>query len=135
LAIPHSTPLAEDWQAGRFEKCTDLEMANELLTFIENLDGITSTVVSDHILNLFQEVRGTLPDDKPRMLDVIRAFLDLNPEDQRLYQVGRRAGVFACIDHMQIPHRRAEAQAICRELGVTPENVDDITNQLVTRYI
>ena len=135
LAIPATAPLAEDYQAGRFDKCTDLEMAGELLTLIENLDGITSTVVSDHILNLFQEVRGRLPRDKEQMLNVVRTFLDLDSQEQRLYQVGRRAGIFACVSHMQVPHRRAEAQAICDRLNITPENVDQIADRMVTRYI
>ncbi len=135
LAIPAAAPLAEEYRAGRFDKCTDLEMAGELLTFIEHLDGISSTVVSDHILNLFQEVRGKLPRDKERMLNVVRTFLDLAPQEQRLYQVGRRAGIFACVSHMQVPHRRAEAQAICEQLNITPENVDEITHRMTTRYL
>ena len=135
LAIPSSAPLAEEWRAGRFDKCTDLEMARELLTFIENLEGITSTVVSDHILNLFQDVRGKLPRDKQGMLEVIRTFLALDPKEQRLYQVGRRAGIFVCVGHMQVPHRRAEAQTICEQLNITPENVDQIADRMVTRYI
>jgi hypothetical protein len=92
-------------------------------------------VVSDHILNLFQDVRGKLPRDKERMLNVVRTFLDLDPQEQRLYQVGRRAGVFACVSHMQVPHRRAEAQAICEQLNITPENVDEITHRMTTRYL
>ena len=53
LAIPDSIPLHTDWTAGTFEKCTDLEMAEEILLLIEQLSGITSMIKSDHILNLF----------------------------------------------------------------------------------
>lgn len=135
LAIPPSAPLADEWRAGRFEKCTDLMMAHELLAFIENLDGISSVVASDHILNLLQEVRGRLPDDKQQMLEVIRTFLALTPSEQALYQVGRRTGIFACVAHMDVPHRRAEAEAVCRALSVTPGNVDEVTDRIMRSFV
>jgi hypothetical protein len=53
LAVPDRAPLYADLEAGRFEKCPDSETAQELLLFLQNLKGITSTVRSDHILNLF----------------------------------------------------------------------------------
>jgi hypothetical protein len=72
LAIPNHTELYQDFDAGRFEKLTDREMAEETLLFLEHLEGITSTIKSDHILNLFQEVDGRLPEDKAAMTAVIR---------------------------------------------------------------
>ncbi len=36
-------------------------MAEEFLLFLDHLDGVTSKIKSDHILNLFQEVDETLP--------------------------------------------------------------------------
>ena len=135
LAVPDGAPLAEDCRAGRFHTCTDLLVARELATFIENLDGITSTVVSDHILNLFQDVEGTLPQDKNRMLEVIHTFLAMEPHERMLYQVGRRAGIFSRISHLEAPRRKAEAQAVCRQLGVTPRNVDEITGRMMKGFL
>ena len=135
LAIPNHTELYEDFAAGRFEKLTDREMAEEILLFLESLDGITSTVKSDHILNLFQEVDGRLPDDKDAMTSVIRAFLDLTPEDQVIYQVGRRLGLFARLADMTSPDRRARAEQACQLYGITPENVDRTIDELMKRFI
>ena len=59
----------------------DTMVAEEILLFIESLEGITSTIKSDHILNLFQEVEGTLPEDKNRMASVIKRFLSLGLEE------------------------------------------------------
>jgi hypothetical protein len=67
LAIPPNTPLYEDYAAGRFDKATDIEMAQELLLFLESLAGITSAIRSDHILNLLPEVDGQLPQDQARL--------------------------------------------------------------------
>ena len=33
-------------------------MAEEILLFLESLDGLTSFIKSDHILNLFEEIEG-----------------------------------------------------------------------------
>jgi hypothetical protein len=135
LAIPDRAPLSEDYKAGRFEKCTDIEVAEEVLTFIEKLEGITSVVKSDHILNLFGDLEGALPRDKARMTGILHAFLAMEPEHQRVYQVGRRLGLFAGLSDMRDPHRLANAEKACRELGVTPDNVDQITDQLAKRFI
>jgi hypothetical protein len=135
LAIPPHAPLFEEYRAGRFEKCTDSMVAEELLLFIEKLDGITSVVKSDHILNLFIDLHGRLPKDKERMLRLLRTYLAMEPSDQLLYQVGRRLGVFTRIRDMEDGPKRAEVEEACRVLKVTPHNVDEITDQMMIRYI
>ena len=80
LAIPDHLVLAQDVAQGRFEKASDVETAQEILLFLESLEGITSTVVSDHVLNLFEDVGGKLPGDRDRMVAEIRAFLALEPK-------------------------------------------------------
>ena len=135
LAIPNSAPLFEDWQSGRFEKCTEIEVIQEIRMFVERLDGITGVVKSDHILNLLQDLEGRLPEDKERMLNILRDFLEMDAERQALYQVGRRIGVFSGLSDMEKPNRMARAERACRELGITPENVDRVTTELMKRFI
>jgi radical SAM superfamily enzyme YgiQ (UPF0313 family) len=135
LAIPGNIPLFEDYKAGRFEKCSDLMTANEILMFIENLEGITSIIKSDHILNLFEEVEGAMPEDKEHMLSVIRSFLSMNPERRCLYQVGRRLGLFHCLGDVNNGRRMAKVEKICHELGITPENVDETIDELMKRFV
>ena len=135
LAIPIVAPLWKECIDGRFERCTDMMVVGELLTLIENLKGITSVVKSDHILNLFSEVEGTLPKDKERMLDPLRAFLAMKPEKQRLYQIGRRIGVFSTLKDMNAPLRVVRAQEAYDAFGVTAENIDHIVEELMKRFI
>ncbi len=135
LALPSHAPLFEEYRSGRFRKCTDTMTVRELLTFIETLDGITSVIKSDHILNLFMELQGRLPRDKERMIETLRGFLAMDPEDQRLFQVGRRLGVFTHRKDMQDEQRRADVEHACRALGVTAENVDEITDEIMTRFV
>jgi hypothetical protein len=135
LAIPDGTPLADDQRAGRFEKCTDVEVARELLTFIEHLDGISSIVKSDHILNLFQDLEGILPQDQAAMLAILHEFLDMEPERRRRYQVGKRLGILTRIRDMEDPVRMAMVEANYRQMGVTADSVDAIMDELTRRYV
>jgi radical SAM superfamily enzyme YgiQ (UPF0313 family) len=135
LAVPNHTPLAEQLASGDFSKMTDVETAGEIRRFIGALSGITSWVASDHILNLFEGIEGRLPEDKPRMLEELDRFLALDPEDQTLYQVGRRLGLFSRIEDMAVSSRRRRAREACRRFGITPANVDAAIDELMRRFI
>ena len=135
LAIPNSVALYDDYETGRFEKCTDLMMAHEVLLFIESLNGITSVVKSDHILNLFQNLEGKLPEDKESMLEIVRRFLSMTPDRQCVYQVGRRLGFFSRLSDMENPRRLERAEKACRQFGITAENVDEVIDELMKRFI
>ncbi len=135
LAIPDRAPLYEEYRKGRFQKPTDLMMAREILLFIENLEGISSTLKSDHILNLFQEIEGAFPEDKDKMTDLLRSFLEMDPERQCLYQVGRRLGYFSRLADMESPHRFKKVQKVCRENHITPDNVDSVIEEIMKRFI
>lgn len=135
LALPEGLELAREQASGAFEKMGDRETAEELLLFLQALSGITSRVKSDHILNLFEEIDGVLPDDQERMLAVIRRFLAMDPEEQMLYQIGRRTGLFRRLDDCRDPGLRRQAQRFVEQWMVTPENVDAICDELIKRFI
>lgn len=135
LALPPGLPLYEEYRAGRFEKCTDVQMARELLSFLEQLDGITATVKSDHVLNLFEEVDGVLPGDREKLTAPVRRFLEMPPEQQTLYQVGRRLGYFHTLDDMNHPESLARSRAICAKMGITPKNVEAVIEEAMNRFI
>jgi radical SAM superfamily enzyme YgiQ (UPF0313 family) len=135
LAIPGSTPLFEEWESGRFDKMTETETVAEIALFIECLDGIDSELKSDHILNLLGELDGRLPGDKPRLLALCRRFLDLPPAERALFQVGRRIGRMHRLDDLDDPAARAGARQVMAQFGVTPDNVDAVTDALMRQFI
>jgi radical SAM superfamily enzyme YgiQ (UPF0313 family) len=135
LAVQEEVELFEDVQAGRFTKMGDIEMAKELLLFLEHLNGITSTVKSDHILNLFQEVEGQLPDDKERITAPIKSFLSMDKQKQLIYIVGRRAGVFRYLDDINDPVRMRHAENAVKSYCITLNNVDDFTAEMMKKFI
>jgi hypothetical protein len=135
LAIPTQIPLYEDFAAGRFDKATDVETARELLLFLESLSGITSAVRSDHILNLLPEVDGQLPQDQGRLMGIVSAFLELKPELQFIYRVGRRLGLMSELGDLADPGKISRIEAVCREYGLRPDDVDAVTDDLMRRFI
>jgi hypothetical protein len=135
LAVSPATPLWEELREGRFERCTDLMVAKELLLLIERLEGIGSVVKSDHILNLFADLEGTLPRDKGRMVGILRAFLDMDPARQTLYQVGRRLGVFSSLRDLDDDRKRARVYERCRRLNITAASADEFASEMMRRFV
>lgn len=101
LRIPSRVPLYEKLKDGTFTMQTDDMMAEEIRIFIENLDGITSTVTSDHIMNLLEEVAGKMPEDKEKMLGVVKAYQELPESERLIYRVGRRGGAYRSTDDLK----------------------------------
>ena len=135
LGLPENVELYKDFQSGSFVKPGDVPMAEELLLLLDNLNGITSTVKSDHILNLFQEVEGRLPEDKERMTAPLRAFLAMPPEEQLIYMVGRRTGIFSKLEDLHDSELRNHAEKARTAHRVTLDNGDDFTLEMMKQFI
>ncbi len=135
LAIPRSAPLFEDYEAGRFEKLTDVEVAREVMLFLQCLDGIESKIKSDHILNLFQDLEGKLPEDRGKMIRMVQRFLNLSAHERMLYQVGRRLGHLRGLDDLENANVRREIETLCNSYGVQPDNVDQFIDEMMKRFI
>jgi len=135
LAIPVETGLHEEVRAGRFKPLGDRKAAEELLLFIEHLEGIHSSVKSDHVLNLLQEVEGRLPDGKTAMAEPLRRFLAMHENDQLIFIVGRRTGIFSKLGEVADPYLRSHAEKAMLAYKVTADNVDDFTAEMTRRFI
>lgn len=109
----------------RYQWTSDLDQAEEILLLIERLEQVTSIVRSDHSYNLLQEIDGRLPEDKQRLLDILRTFIGMAPHDRVVFQVGKRSGHFVYLRDMNIPGRREQVEEICRRAEITPDNVDE----------
>jgi hypothetical protein len=92
-------------------------------------------VQSDHILNLFADLKGMLPQDKEHMLEILRAFLAMKPERQKLYEIGRRIGVFSSLADMENPHRMVRAERVYKQALENGEDIDRVTDELMKRFI
>ncbi|MCK5100479.1 MAG: radical SAM protein, partial [Desulfobacteraceae bacterium] len=135
LALPPRAPLAQQHENGEFEKCTDLMMAKELKLFLENLYNIDSYIKSDHILNLIETIDGKMPEDKERLISIMDSFLDMDPEQQVQYQIGRRMGLFRGPADMADTQLLNQVKETCGSHGITPSNVDAVIDDLMKRFV
>jgi hypothetical protein len=135
LAIPESVDLYQDVHDGSFIPLGDIDKAKELLLLLENLEGVSSTVKSDHILNLFQEVEGKLPEDKDLLAQPIRDFLALDAEQQLLFLVGRRCGIFSGLTDLNDTELRRHAEKALTAHRVTWNTYDEWAAGLVRQFI
>jgi len=94
LHVVSGTDLYEMMEKGEFEPTGDEDTLREIRLFIENLDGIESAIVSDHILNLLEELEGTLPGDKERLIAIIDGYFSLSEDERLVYRLGRRKGIY-----------------------------------------
>ena len=90
--IKPGTELYEDFVSGAFELCSDDEKLSEIRTVIEKAHDIDTKLVSDHIVNLLQGVKGSLRNDRQKMLDYIDGYMAQPEEDRKIYQALRRMG-------------------------------------------
>jgi radical SAM superfamily enzyme YgiQ (UPF0313 family) len=136
LAVLPVMPLSLDVEAGNFVLSTEEEMVREERMLIEHLDGISSYFVSDHILNLLEEVEGKLPGDKDRMLNVIDRYLALPFEEKMMFNLGRRMNLLKKLDDLSHPFRREIVTEAMKKISPdTPERLDKMIRELRGNYI
>jgi biotin synthase-like enzyme len=138
LRVPGRVPLHEKMKDGSFTMQTDDMLAQEMKLFIESLEGISSMVTSDHIMNLLEEVSGKLPEDKEKMLDVIKKYQALPESERLIYRVGRRGGAYRSTDDLERdPETYRKIKNLLNDIqekeGV--EGLEKFISEMVDRYV
>lgn len=136
LRIPDRIPLFQLVAEGTFQPLTDDEMVEEIRLMIDHLEGITSTITSDHIMNLLEDISGTLPQDKGRMLAGLDAYLHLPAEERLIYRFGRRGGAYRSVRDMKDLVLKRKIEKAIEEVRTThPEGIEPFLEELVNQYI
>jgi len=126
------TPLFEMYREGTWTYPSEEDKVKELRLFIENLHDITSSVKSDHIMNLLEDVEGVFPDDKKVMLQRIDRFLAMDLDDRESFIVGRRMGRFHGASDYE---KNEEVDRIKREIKRTYQSLDQGVLEMLWNYI
>ena len=135
LTLTESMPLYAAAESGTFTRATDEEIIEEEKRLLENLN-CTANFVSDHITNLLGEVEGKFPRDKGKMLAVIDRYQALSPEERLNFRVGRRAGIYTCLDDLsQSGKHETVAQIIGRISDGTGQIDENVFYAMMTRFI
>jgi hypothetical protein len=134
LAVVGRAPLHE--MVGRgFDPLDDDEVMREIRLFLENLEGVTTRLRSDHVLNLLGDLEGDLPGDHQKLLDLVDTYLGLPEQDRLAYRIGRRAGLFHGLYELDDPNRRAKADALVESVGGDPDSVDAACRELMRQWV
>lgn len=125
------TPLEQMMIDKEWTPLSEVNIIEEIKLFIENLEGISSTIVSDHIMNLIEDVEGKLPRDKDKILKVLDTFLMMNTEDQESFIIGRRLGHLRYFSDFS-PDPRLES--IKEKLKARYSSLEEAVRQIAQRY-
>lgn len=135
-AVKPGTGLYEDYASGEFTLCSDDEKLIEIRTVIERAEGIDTRLVSDHIINLLQGLKGSLRHDKEKLLAMIDGYLAKPEDEKRMYQAARRMARVVSPKEMDRMTQREKA-----ELRNFTESIKDPyewelkMNDMIARYI
>lgn len=88
------TSLYTMMESAQWVPLTQVEKVKEIRLFIEQCNANNTVLISDHMMNLLEDVEGTFPHDKEKMLSLIDTFLSMKQEDQEKFIIGRRLGIF-----------------------------------------
>lgn len=135
LRVVEGAGLDESVAAGIFEPLGDEDIVREMRMMIEHLEGITSCLVSDHILNLLEEVEGRFPEDKTTMLAVINRFLQMPENNRRNFRLGRRASLYRKLDDMQNQLLYKKVENAVQQIERSGEDIEEVISQLTRQFI
>lgn len=135
-AVKPGTGLYEDFINGNFTLCSDDEKLIEIRTLIEKADGIDTKLVSDHIINLLQGIKGSLRNDKDKMLKMIDDYLAKPEHEKRMYQAARRMALVVSPKEMsRLGIRQTEQIENLISAIPDPYQWEVKMNELICRYI
>ncbi len=135
LAIHPASPLYKSYLDGNFTPLTDDQIISEEHLLVESFEGIDSNLVSDHILNLLEEVEGKLPADKEQMLGIMKRYLNWPAEKRELFRLGRRTGYFRHLNDLDQKTLAQPVEDYYRHLQNQKITVDEQIRQLMLRFI
>ena len=81
------------------------------------------------------ELEGTLPEDKNKMMDVLKWFLALDNNEQMIFRIGRRTLAMSSKDDLYDPRRRRHTENLIIEYDITSENIDVLIERMMNRFV
>lgn len=134
--IHRRSELFDEVESGRLIPCTDMEKVLEIRSLVENIRGCSGYLASDHIINLLQDVEGSLDTGRQDMLSTIDQFLALPDDQRKLFQLARRTGRVTSVSDLQLLDAQVLNQLSDVSRSVTdPKEWENLLNRYLIRYI
>jgi len=134
LTVREGTPLEEKIAAQEFQLADDDTVVREERLLLENL-RVNSYLVSDHILNLLEEIEGDLSRDREKLLGVVDRYLEMPAEKRSNFRIGRRLGLYRFLRDMGDPDRHSQVEAIRKRLLAEGRDEEEFLEQCCRRYV
>lgn len=132
-AVPlPGTGLHDAMERGEWTPLTEEEKIHEIRLFLEHLDGVTSTVKSDHMMNLLEDMEGELPADRDSMIGLLDRFLGMDESDRDCFIIGRRIGQFRFLsDYRRMPELEQLKLELKRRFGTLDAAILEILRNFI----
>jgi len=135
LHVVPGTELEDLVKSGEFQLLSDEDILREIQLFIENLEVKGSHLISDHILNLLEELEGTFPEDKPKILSLIKRYFDLSDEERLIFRLGRRSGALRRLDDLVDKETFLRLKAVVDNYTAEGGNLEEDMDKIMNNYI
>ncbi len=120
--------------SGEFQVQNDDGLAMEERLLLQNFDG-TGHIVSDHILNLLEEVQGQLPEDMEKMIGVVNSYLSLPADERANFSLGRRLGLYRFLKDRNDPGLYHQVEEVKTGLQRQGKDLDEFVAEYMSNYI
>jgi radical SAM superfamily enzyme YgiQ (UPF0313 family) len=136
LKVLKTMLLYQKIEKGEFIPLSDDEIMGEERFLIKHFEGISSTLISDHILNLLQEVEGKLPEEKEKMINLIDRYLSLPKREKDNFRLGRRVGIYQSVEDLSKPELRNQVERALQQIeSERPGGIEGVLSDLMESFI
>ena len=104
--VIENTGLEALWREGKFKPLGEDEIIAEIKRMLEGIKEVKTELVSDHRINLLLELRGQLPHDYNKLLQVIERYQQLPETERQLFIAGRRSNRIKILAELKQKHLR-----------------------------
>jgi len=135
-AVKADTDLYEDYLSGNLVLCSEEEKLMELRRLITDTDVKNTRLISDHMINLLQDLEGSLAHDKDLMIKKIDDYLALPEKERKEFQLARRLRYVNFLSDM--PHLHDDVKRKFSHIidAVTEQSEwDKKMNDIISNYI
>ncbi|MGB5219071.1 MAG: radical SAM protein [Smithella sp.] len=135
LHVVPGTGLDALMKKGEFQPLNDEDILREINLFIEHLDVQGAYLASDHILNLLEELEGKFPEDKKKILSLIKRYFELPDIDRQIFRLGRRIGAYRKLDDLQDKETYGRLKSVIDHYSARSGNLEEDIIQAMNNYI
>jgi hypothetical protein len=128
-AIP-GTPLAEMEASGAWRPLSEPGMVREIRRMLAGLEGVTTRLESDHVLNLLGELRGDLPEAREILLATCDRFLGFSADVQERAVLAIRAGLVHSLADLDRPQVQSSLDTLMDRLQAEGRSPRDLADRI-----